>query len=107
KTIVINQHLAKYYNFRNQQDSAKYYAYRAKDLAFPKYTTDLLESYSVIAEVEVDSIAVKYYNEYIKLNDSIIKNERAIRDKFTRIKYETDKIEEENVKITRERMWLL
>lgn len=107
KTIVINQHLAKYYKFRNQTDSAKYYAYRAKDLSYPNYTNDLLESYSVIAEVEEDSIAVKYYNEYIKLNDSIIKNERAIRDKFTRIQYETNKIEEENIKITRERMWLL
>jgi two-component system NarL family sensor kinase len=107
KTIVINQHLARYYNFRKQPDSAKYYAYRAKDLAYPKYTNELLESYSVVAEVEDDSIAVEYYSKYIKLNDSIIKNERAIRDKFTRIQYETDKIEEENVKITRERMWLL
>src|SRR5690606_41426159 len=78
-----------------------------KDLAYPKYTNELLESYSVVAEVEDDSIAVEYYSKYIKLNDSIIKNERAIRDKFTRIQYETDKIEEENIKITRERMWLL
>lgn len=107
KTIVIHQHLAKYYNFRKQKDSAKYHAYRAKEIAYPNYTNDLLESYSVIAEIEEDSIAVKYFDQYIKLNDSIIKNERAIRDKFTRIQYETDKIEEENIKITRERMWLL
>ncbi|WP_111308609.1 tetratricopeptide repeat-containing sensor histidine kinase [Confluentibacter sediminis] len=107
KTIVINQHLAKYYKFKNQKDSAKYYAYRAKDISYPNYTDDLLESYSVLAEVEDDSIAVKYYNEYIKLNDSLIKKERATRNKFTRIQYETDKIEKENIKISRERMWLL
>lgn len=107
KTIVINQHLAKYYHFKNQKDSARYYAYQAKDIAYPNYTDDLLESYSVLAEVEEDSIAVKYYNEYIKLNDSLLKHERSIRNKFTRIQYETDKIEEENIKIARERMWLL
>ncbi|PKQ43761.1 two-component sensor histidine kinase [Confluentibacter flavum] len=107
KTIVINQHLAKYYNFKNQKDSAKYYAYRAKDIAYPNYTDNLLESYAVIAEVEDDSIAVKYYDQYITLNDSLIKNERATRNKFVRIQYETNKIEEENIKITRERMWLL
>ncbi len=107
KTIVINQHLAKYYNYKNQKDSAKYYAYRAKDIAYPKYTDALLESYSVLAEIEDDSIAVKYYDEYIKLNDSLLNHERAIRNKFTRIQYETNKIEEENIKISRERMWLL
>lgn len=106
-SIVINQHLAEYYNYNNKEDSAKYYAYRAKDIAYPNYTDALLESYAVLAEVEEDSIAVKYYNEYIKLNDSLLKHERSIRNKFTRIQYETDKIEEENVKIARERMWLL
>src|SRR5690606_15905789 len=39
--------------------------------------------------------------------DSLLKHERSIRNKFTRIQYETDKIEEENIKIARERMWLL
>jgi len=41
------------------------------------------------------------------LNDSIQKEERATRDKFFRIRYETDKIEQENIQIARERMWLM
>ncbi|WP_298237726.1 sensor histidine kinase [uncultured Algibacter sp.] len=107
KSIVINQHLAEYYNHIKQKDSAKYYAYRAKEIAEPNFTDDLLESLLVLSKIEDDSIAVKYYDAYIKLNDSIIKNERSIRNKFTRIQYETAKIEEENIQIARERLWLL
>ena len=107
KTIVINQHLAEYYNFRKQKDSAKYYAYRAKNISYPNYTDELLDTYLLLAEVESDSVAVTYYDKYIKLNDSLLKNERAIRNKFARIQYETEQIEKENIQIAKERMWLI
>ncbi|MDU8885077.1 histidine kinase [Yeosuana sp. MJ-SS3] len=107
KSIVINQHLAEYYNDVNKKDSAKYYAYRAKEISEPNYTDELLESLLLLSKIEDDSIAVKYYDAYVELNDSLIKNERAIRNKFARIQYETEKIEQENAQIARERMWLM
>ncbi|MEJ2112445.1 MAG: sensor histidine kinase [Flavobacteriaceae bacterium] len=106
-SIVVNQNLAEYYHFNKKADSAKHYAYRAKEASEPNYTDELLESLLWLSKIEDDSIAVKYYDAYIKLNDSLIKNERSIRNKFARIQYETDKIEQENIQIAREKMWLL
>ncbi len=52
-------------------------------------------------------LAVNYYQEYITLNDSLINKERAIRNKFARIRYETKEIEQRNERITQERLYLL
>ena len=106
-TIIMYQHLAQYYLKMKNIDSAKYYAYRSKEISENYSPYDLLRSYALLSEIEVDSVAVKYYAAYVKLNDSLVKNERATRNKFARIQYETDKIEEENIQIARERMWLL
>ncbi|WP_158655254.1 tetratricopeptide repeat-containing sensor histidine kinase [Flavivirga eckloniae] len=106
-SIIINQHLAEYYNDKNNKDSAKYYAYKAKDIAGQYHNDELLSSLLLISEIEEGDVATKYLKEYIKLNDSLQKNERAIRNKFARIRFETKQIEQENIKIARERMWLL
>ena len=107
QTIIINQRLAEYYNAYNKEDSAKYYAYRAKDISEKYHNDDLLKSLLILSKVEDDSTSVNYYKEYIELNDSIQKNERAIRDKFFRIRYETNKIEKEKDRIARERLLLM
>ena len=44
-----------------------------------------------------------YSNQYIKLNDSLQKEERAIRNKFARIQFETDEFIDENKRLNRER----
>ncbi len=60
-----------------------------------------------LSKIEEDSLAVKYYKEYIILNDSLVNNERTIRNKFARIRYETKEIEQRNEQITKERLYLL
>lgn len=40
--------------------------------------------------------ATFYKNEYVKVFDSIVKQQRLNRDKFARIEYETSKVEDEN-----------
>ena len=106
-SIIINQHLAEFYHSYKKQDSARYYAYKAKELSEKYHNDDLLKSLLILSKVEEDSLAVKHYQDYIMLNDSIQKNERARRDKFFRIRYETNKIEKEKERIARERMWLI
>jgi len=106
-SIVVNQHLAEYYNDRNQKDSAKYYAYRAKNISEEYHNDDLLKSLLLLSKIEDDSLAVKYYNQYIVLNDSLQKNERNIRNKFARTRFETKENEKKNIQIARERMWLM
>ncbi len=47
-----------------------------------------------------------YIQEYIALNDSLQQEERKIRDKFARIRFETDEFIAENVTLTQEKkLW--
>lgn len=53
------------------------------------------------------SNASNYKTEYIRINDSIVKKQRENREKFTRIEYETDKVEEENKILSNKNLLLL
>ena len=106
-SIVINHHLAEYYHDRGNQDSAKYYAYQAKNISDNYHNDDLLKSLLLLSKVETGNTAAKFLNDYVILSDSLQKSERAIRNKFARIRFETDQIEQENIQIAKERTWLL
>jgi signal transduction histidine kinase len=51
--------------------------------------------------------ATNYKSEYIRINDSIIKKQRENREKFARIEYETDQVEEENKILSGKNLLLL
>jgi signal transduction histidine kinase len=51
--------------------------------------------------------ATNYKSEYIRINDSIIKKQRENREKFARIEYETDQVEEENKMLSSKNLLLL
>ncbi|WP_372754238.1 tetratricopeptide repeat protein [Mariniflexile sp.] len=106
-SIIINQHLAEYFNDKNNKDLAKYYAYVAKNISEKYHNDDLLKSLLLLSKIEQGDKAVEHLKAYIRLNDSLQKNERAIRNKFARIRFETNQIEQENVQIAKERLWLL
>ncbi len=106
-SVQINQHLSDYHYLVGNRDSSKYYAYKAKNIA-EKYSKDeLLTSLLLLSKVEEGEKSAKHLKEYIRLNDSLQKEERKIRNKFARIRFETEQLEEENIKIAKERMWLL
>ncbi|APY10585.1 hypothetical protein BWZ22_04740 [Seonamhaeicola sp. S2-3] len=105
-SVIINQHIAEYYNDLNQKDSAKFYGYKAKDLAKNYFNDDYLTSLLLLAEIEDGEKSAQHLKDYVRINDSLLKHERAIRNKFARIRFETDKIEQENIQIAKERMWL-
>ncbi|MCF7568325.1 sensor histidine kinase [Sabulilitoribacter arenilitoris] len=106
-SIIIHQHLGEYYYNLGKKDSAKYYAYKAKNISEAFNNDDLLKSLLLLSKIEEGDIAANHLNDYIKLSDSLQKKERAKRDKFARIRFETNQIEQENIRIARERMWLL
>jgi len=106
-TITIKMHLSEYYQSINMVDSAKFYAYSANNVAKDFHNDDYLKTLLHLSKIEDDHLAVKYYQEYINLNDSLQNNERAIRNKFARIRYETKEIEQKNEQITKERLYLL
>ncbi len=106
-SIIINQHLAEYYNDFGKKELAKYYAYTAKTISEKYHNDDLLKSLLLLSNIEEGDAAANHLKEYINLNDSLQKNERIIRNKFARIRFETSQIEQENIQFAKERMWLL
>lgn len=106
-SIIIHQHLAEYYNHFNKKEAAKYYAYKAKNISENYNNADLLKSLLLISEIEEGAVSNIFLKDYIRLSDSLQKSERFKRDKFARIRYETNKVEKENIQIAKERMWFL
>lgn len=106
-SIIVNQHLANYYDSKNDKSNAIYYAYKAKEIAEQYSNDELLSSLLMLSEIEDGIKSSNHLKEYIKLSDSLQKVERQTRNKFARIRFETNQIEKENIKISRERSWLL
>ena len=58
RSIFIYEILSKYHYNVKQKDSAKYYAYKAKNLADNYYKDDVLGALLTVTKVEDDSIAL-------------------------------------------------
>ncbi|MBZ9632482.1 tetratricopeptide repeat protein [Salegentibacter sp. LM13S] len=89
--ITINQlHLAEYFLEKKDSVTAINYALATKELALKiQNTRDYLSSLKFLSNTVKDS-ALNYSQEYIKINDSLQKRERAVRNKFARIRFETE-----------------
>lgn len=89
--IIVNKlHMAEYYLGQEDTISAINSALEAKELSIKtKNSRDLLSSLLILSNSDGDN-AIKYTKEYIKVNDSLQKIERATRNKFARIRFETD-----------------
>lgn len=100
--------MGKFYKAQNKVDSALHYANETYNLA--KLTSEndmLLESLMLLSELNAGDDGKKYLNEHIRLSDSLLQHERGIRNKFARVQFETDQIEQENERIATQRFWLL
>ncbi len=107
-SMIVRNHLSEYYFQKGQKDSALFYSEKAYIIAKKTNTNDiLLKSLLHLSNIEDLEKGKLYLNEYIKLSDSLLQNERAVRNKFARIEFETDQIKAENVQISRERLIFL
>ncbi|MCK0191795.1 ATP-binding protein [Arenibacter sp. F20364] len=104
---LTNYEIAEYYHDRKDTAKALKYAQTAKRIS--EQTSNnrrLLESLELMAKVDPENSS-KYTQEYIKLNDSLVREERTTRNKFTRIRFETDEFIEQNELLTRQRqLWI-
>lgn len=102
-----NLHLSEYFLSKKDTIKAFKFAENAKINAQKvDYNDGLLESYFLLSKLEPGEKGKVYLNKYIKLSDSLQQKEREIREKFTRIAYETEEIEKENEVITKKNWWL-
>lgn len=94
---ISNQiHLSEYYAFK--KDTFKAIQFSKKALLLSRSSdklTNTLLSLKQIAIVDPKN-ASKYSREYIQLNDQMLKAERKMGEKFSRIEYETNEIKDQN-----------
>ena len=61
----------------------------------------------LLSQLESGDKALSFLKQYVRINDSIQKNERLVRNKTARIRYETKEKEQQLAEVTKERLWLL
>ncbi len=83
------------------------YAQNSRDLA-REIDNNLryMESLKLLAELDPDNSA-SYNKEYIRISDSLQQEERQIRNKFNRIRFETDETLAKNQQLSKQRLiWI-
>ena len=105
---VVEFDMAEFYYSQNEFEKAKIHL--DKSLKINKESSNydyLLRTLELKSRLEKGETGKLYLNNYIKLNDSLIKVERAMRNKFARIEFETDTVIAENEQISKERLIFL
>ena len=95
--VVLNKiHLSEYYAFK--RDTFKAIQYSKQALVLSRNSNkirNILDALKQIASVDPKN-ASSYSKEYIQLNDKMLKAERKMGEKFSRIEYETSEIKDQN-----------
>lgn len=97
-----------YYLSLQQLDSARKYARQGLEISDRyKRNDDELEALLLLSKIEEGEKAVIYAHRHIALNDSLQKEERAKRNKFARIQFETDSYIKETERLSSQRGLIL
>ena len=95
-TAVTKRHLAEY--FHENEEQQKSLSYIRSSLSTAKeynLTDEVLDALRLLAVID-ESSDQEHLSRYIRINDSIVNREREQRDKFARIEYETQQLEQAN-----------
>lgn len=95
--------LAFYYEKINQiskaieaNNKAIFYAKKTKNV------DEILTAYKKMARLENGSKKIKYLQDYIRINDSIVTKERTLKNQFAKLRYEDKKKDIENANLKAE-----
>ncbi|WP_299260631.1 sensor histidine kinase [uncultured Aquimarina sp.] len=103
-----HMHLAEFHKSKGNDSLAKFHALKVEEVApIVNNNVELLLAYQMLMEVTASGDGLSYAQKHIKLNDSLIKEERAYTNKFARIKFETEEKTEEIAAISRENQLLI
>lgn len=98
-SIESNLHLAEYYQGINSQYALKHAQEAYRTATKLKSIDERLKSLAFIINRTTGKEAPNYASDYILLNDSITKVRNNARDRFIKIKYDSDQNREENLKL--------
>ncbi|GGG39786.1 tetratricopeptide repeat-containing sensor histidine kinase [Bizionia arctica] len=106
--MSVSLNASEFYLDQDNKDSALFFANKAYTLGLETSSNNvILKSLMLKSKIEDEVSAKTHLTEYVILSDSLQNKERAIRNKFARIEFETDQIVEKNIQISKERLWLL
>lgn len=92
-----------------QKDTTQALKYAEMAVSFAKQSSNnerLLETLQLMTRIDPKN-ATAYSQEYIALNDSLQQEERQARNKFARIRFETDEFIAQNILLARQRqLWI-
>ncbi|WP_405199324.1 tetratricopeptide repeat protein [Christiangramia sp. LLG6405-1] len=105
--ILSNIHLGEYYIFHGNDTTAQNYFLTANEFARETSNFDYyLESLKLLESVNPKDNG-GYLETYLQINDSLVREERKIRNKFARIRYRTDQYIQETKILSQQRIYLL
>ncbi len=100
--------MSEFYESIGKKDSALFLSKKAYELGKETGSNNvILKSLLSLSKLEKGESAKQYLFERIRLSDSLLKNERAIRNKFARVKFGVDKVEADNKQLAKERLLFL
>lgn len=102
--VSISQiHIAEYYDFIGDDTQAIKYAKAANTTAQSNNNNrDILKSWKLLADLQPDN-SYTYTTSYINLSDSLQVEERKVRNKFERIRFETEEVMQRAAMLEEER----
>ena len=103
-TGIVNSklRLGEYYAAYGDTLRALHYGNEARELAVSSRNSGyLMASLLLLSELEKGQKSIAYLNQYVRLSDSLLIAERNLRDKFARIRFETDQLIQEKVQLTK------
>lgn len=98
-----NNLLAFYFIYKGENKKAIFHA--KEGLKYSKQsgnTARRLEALKILSDLTKGEAPKKYLQEYIQLNDSLYSRERLMKNQFAKIRYETEKKEQENTDLKEE-----
>ena len=102
--VIGKRHLSEYFAVKKDTLSAIKIANEAFNLADKVDNfRDKLETLLLLSNVDKTNSS-KYLKEYVRLNDSLQVEDRKIRNKFTRIRFETDEYIQETQKLSQQKI---
>ena len=105
--VLSKRHLSEFYAVKKDTALAVKFANEAFGLADQlDNNRDKLETLLLLSKVDRQK-SNKYLNEYVHLSDSLQVEDRKIRNKFTRIRFETDEYIEETEKLSQQNLLIL
>jgi len=96
-------YLSAYYLSKNT-DSAKHYSQKMLTLARKlQYPEDQLEALETLIKTSDKSQSQKYFDDYSRIQDSLISSQNKAKNQFALIRFESEKAKAENLRLQKEK----